>query len=163
MLYIILKTKNIFFKKEFVNGLWHGNDTIWRTILDINLLLLYGNINGEVNFGRPLRNVLTIGDLIIAGEKSGPLKPSPKPLGIILASDNCALFDYVFCKMTQFDLEFIPTVKNSCCNRLLLNEFPETVYLRSNRGELNNISLKNIVFPVDWKFVPNSSWAEILS
>jgi uncharacterized protein (DUF362 family) len=163
ILYTILKLRNIFFKKEFMNGLWHGNDTIWRTILDINLLLLYGTMEGEVHFNRPPRNVLTIGDLIIAGEKSGPLKPSPKPLGIILASDNCALFDYIFCKITQFDLEFIPTVKNSCYNHLLLDKFPEATYLRSNREEWNNILLKDIVFPIHWKFIPNPSWTEILS
>jgi uncharacterized protein (DUF362 family) len=161
--YLILSLKKIFSKKESVNGLWYGNDTIWRTILDINLILLYGNSNGELNFKTPARNIISIGDLIIAGERSGPLKPSPKPLGIILASNNCALFDYVFCDMTGFDRELIPTVKNSMSNKLLLQDMLSGIQLNSNIKALNGLPIENIVFPDEWRFIPNPSWSDVLT
>jgi hypothetical protein len=160
--YITLSLKKIFSKKEFVNGLWHGNDTIWRTILDINLILLYGNFDGGINFESPDRNILNIGDLIIAGEKSGPLKPSPKKLGIILASTNCALFDYIFCKITGFHHELIPTVRNSISNKLLLQGAFKNIKLNSNIESIKGRFVENIVFPDEWRFMPNPSWKDVL-
>jgi uncharacterized protein (DUF362 family) len=156
--YLILVIKKFSIKKLYLNGLWYGNDTIWRTILDINTILLYGNANGNIDFNKTPKIVLTIGDLIIAGEKSGPLKPSPKPLGIILASDNCALFDYVFCKISGFDYNCIPTIKYSLSNPLLIKDKLSDVVLSSNIKALDKIPVENVKFPTDWKFIPNPSW-----
>jgi uncharacterized protein (DUF362 family) len=160
--YIVLLLKRIFSKKEFVNGLWYGNDTIWRTILDINLILLYGNSNGGINFEAPARKIINIGDLIIAGEKSGPLKPSPKKLGIILTSTNCALFDYIFCKITGFPCDLIPTAKNSISDKLLLQSTLKSIVLNSNIDALKGLFMDNLVFPDEWRFIPNPSWQDVL-
>src|SRR5438132_4185909 len=46
-------------------GSWHGNGTVWRTTLDLNHLLYFGN--------RGPKRVLSIVDGIIAGEGEGPL------------------------------------------------------------------------------------------
>jgi hypothetical protein len=160
--YLILVLKKFSVKKSYHNGLWYGNDTIWRTILDINTILLYGNTDGSIDFNKTPKTVLTIGDLIIAGEKSGPLKPSPKPRGIILASDNCALFDYVFCKICSFDYNHIPTIKQSLSNPLLINAKLSDVVLSSNIKVLDKTPIENIKFPNDWKFIPNPSWDQVL-
>jgi uncharacterized protein (DUF362 family) len=146
----------------FSIGQWYGNDTIWRTILDLNYILLYGNEDGMLCLDSIPRHILTIGDLIIAGEKSGPLEPSPKPLGIILASDNCAVFDYVFCKIAGFDGNIIPTIKRSINNQYLISDSLSNIYLQSNLNEYNNISLKDILFPNDWHFRPNPTWNDVL-
>jgi uncharacterized protein (DUF362 family) len=147
----------------FSNGQWYGNDTIWRTILDINLILLYGNANGIININSKPKSVLTIGDMIIAGEREGPLNPSPKPLGIILSSDNCAVFDFIFCKITGFDFNFIPSINNALSNQLLLQEPLQDIYMSSNLNQFNDISLDRIVFPSEWNFLPNPSWDEVFS
>ncbi|GHT82980.1 hypothetical protein FACS1894137_02990 [Spirochaetia bacterium] len=152
----------IFAKKKYIHGRWHGNDTIWRTILDINLILQYGNQDGTLNFDNHPRNILNIGDLIIAGEKEGPMKPSPKLLGAILASNNCVLFDYVFCKITRFDYNHIPSIKNALIDKLLFNDSLDKTFMRSNIKELCNTALDNISFPNDWAFKPHSVWKEIL-
>jgi uncharacterized protein (DUF362 family) len=146
---------------QFVVGQWYGNDTIWRTVLDINFVLLYGNKDGILDMNSMPRNILNIGDLIIAGEKNGPLEPSPKPLGIILASNNCSVFDYVFCKITGFDYNIIPTIKNSISNPYLINDLFKGL-LKSNLLELNNTPLQNIEFPSDWHFIPHPFWNDIL-
>ncbi|AEF85726.1 conserved hypothetical protein [Treponema primitia ZAS-2] len=164
MQYCIMKYKNIFASGQyFFNGRWHGNDTIWRTILDVNSLLLYGHADGNLDFNSPPRNILTIGDMIISGEKEGPLKPSPKPLGIILVSNNSALFDYIFCKIAQFDYTLIPTVKNSIGNKFLFRDSLDKISMCSNQEDLSNILLNNISFPMDWRFKPNSAWEEIIN
>jgi len=154
--------KDIFVPKQYAHGKWHGNDTIWRTILDLNLILLYGDSNGTLDFNATPRNVLNIGDLIIAGEKNGPLKPEPKPLGVILASNNCTVFDYVFCKITGFDYNLIPAIRHSINNKLFVNNLTADILLNSNVSNLNNVPLSQISFPSEWHFIPNPSWKEIL-
>jgi uncharacterized protein (DUF362 family) len=148
-------------KQQFVVGQWYGNDTIWRTILDLNFILLYGNKDGILNMNSIPRNILNIGDLIVAGEKNGPLEPSPKPLGMILASNNCSAFDYVFCKITGFDYDIIPTIKNSITNSYLVNDLHKGL-LKSNLSGLNDTPLQNIEFPSDWHFIPHPFWNDIL-
>ena len=160
--YVVYGLKKIFFNDQYINGLWHGNDTIWRTTLDINLILRYGNIDGSINFNSLPRNILSIGDLIIGGENAGPIKSSPKPMGVILLSDNCAIFDYVFCKMIKFDYNQIPTVKNSICNNLLFNYSLDKHKVKSNVDFFNNVSLNDIIFPDEWGFIPNPMWNKVL-
>jgi hypothetical protein len=150
-------------EQKFIGGQWYGNDTIWRTILDLNLILHYGNKEGIVDTKVLARNVLSIGDMIIAGEKSGPLSPSPKPLGIILASTNCVVFDYIFCKITGSDYKTIPTVKNSLVSPYLLKKPLREIKMYSNLDQYNDISLDNeISFPSDWYFSPHPFWESII-
>jgi uncharacterized protein (DUF362 family) len=149
-------------KQQFIVGQWYGNDTIWRTILDLNLILLYGDRNGRLDLESPARSILTIGDLIIAGEKSGPLEPSPKDLGVILSSNNCVLFDYVFCKIAGFDCDLIPMVKNSINNPFLIKEKVENIVINSNISTINIIPIRDIEFPFDWRFKPNPLWNDVL-
>jgi hypothetical protein len=159
---VINKIKTMFNIKYFFEGRWYGNDTIWRTILDLNLILLYGNSMGNISVNAVPRNVLTIGDMIISGENAGPLQPSPKPLGVILASNNLAAFDFIFCKITGFNYELIPTIKNSISNEYLLSDPFYDLIIKSNIGEYNNSKIKDIKFPSEWKFIPNPSWSDIL-
>lgn len=68
-------------------GSWHGNDTLWRTILDLNRAALYADPDGTLR-PRTQRTMLTIVDAIQAGESEGPMAPEPVPLGTLLASIN---------------------------------------------------------------------------
>jgi uncharacterized protein (DUF362 family) len=158
----INKAKKLFFLKPFTPGQWYGNDTIWRTILDINLILLYGNADGILDVDSGPRHILNIGDMIIAGEKDGPLAPSPKPLGIVLASNNCAVFDYTFCKITGFDYNLIPSIKNAISNPLLLTQSLDDICVKSNLAFLHNAALSQVIFPDEWKFNPHPLWKDIL-
>jgi hypothetical protein len=44
-----------------VDGAWSGNDTIWRTCLDLNRVLVYGRPDGTLS-ETPQRRILHIGD-----------------------------------------------------------------------------------------------------
>jgi uncharacterized protein (DUF362 family) len=76
------------------DGNWSGNDTLWRTVLDLNRIVRWADKDGVLR-DRPQRTVLTILDGIIAGEGNGPLAPSPKPLGLLLASTDTWACDWV--------------------------------------------------------------------
>src|SRR2546428_1377761 len=65
-----------------VEGSWSGNDTVWRTCLDLNRVLLYGRVNGTLA-DEPQREVLHVVDAVVAGQGDGPLAPQPLPLGLM--------------------------------------------------------------------------------
>lgn len=161
VLYRIMRRLEV--KERYLIGAWHGNDTIWRTILDVNRILLYADASGKLDFSRPVRTILTFGDMIIAGECAGPLDPSPKPLGAILASTNCAAFDLIFCNIMGFAKEVIPTVKNAEQDLLLLSCKANDIILGSNLAMLDGVSLEKIKFPPEWHFKPHPYWDEILN
>jgi len=142
-------------------GQWYGNDTIWRTILDINLIAMYGNPDGTIDFNGKPRSILTVGDLIIAGERAGPLTPQPKPLGIILSSDNNALFDYVFSKIAGSPVNCIPTVDYALKDsRIFIND-SDTIVLNTNLEMLDGLKLEELSFPSAWTLRPSPYWDEL--
>ena len=90
-------------------GSWSGNDTIWRTCLDLNRILLYGQSNGMMS-EKPQRQVLHIVDAVIAGQGDGPLSPQPLPLGMILAGNNAVAVDWVGAYLLGYDPQCIPLI-----------------------------------------------------
>lgn len=91
-------------KDKFRIGSWFGNDTIWRTVADLNKIVCYADKNGVMH-SLPQRKIISIGDMIIAGEKSGPVAPQPKKEGVLLYSDDVVTFDYVLCKLIGYNPE----------------------------------------------------------
>jgi uncharacterized protein (DUF362 family) len=89
-------------------GNWWGNDTIWRTTLDMNVLARYGALDGTVG-ETPHRSWLAITDAILAGDGEGPLHPTPKPVGALLASLDPVACDVVATRLAGFDPARIPT------------------------------------------------------
>ncbi len=73
------------------SGNWHGNDTCWRMVLDLNKCLFFYDGAGQPRT-RPLR-YLAVVDGIVAGEGNGPMAPDPKPCGVILAGTHPAAVD----------------------------------------------------------------------
>ena len=72
-----------------LEGAWYGNDTVWRTCLDLQRLLHYGNADATLAPQRQ-RNVITITDAIIGGDGEGPLAPAPVRSGFLTGGANTA-------------------------------------------------------------------------
>lgn len=89
-----------------MEGNWHGNDTIWRTCLDLNRAVLYADTSGEMR-ERPQRQVISIVDAIITGQDEGPLAPNPLETGAIFAAHNPAVGDWLGARLMRFDPERI--------------------------------------------------------
>ena len=73
-------------EKVVRSGNWWGNDTIWRTCLDLNKIVAYGQPDGSLRPGQPehRRRHLVLVDGIVAGQGNGPMNPDPLPAGVIL-------------------------------------------------------------------------------
>lgn len=97
-------------KKRFLNAGWYGNDTIWRTVLDLNYVAAYGKNDGTIA-DTPQRQLLTICDEIVCGQGDGPLYPKPLPMGIIAVSNNAYLMDIVAGTLMDLNIDKIPLLK----------------------------------------------------
>ncbi len=96
----------------YVEGSWHGNDTLWRTVLDLNRLLVYADREGRMT-EIPQRRCFTIVDAIIAGEGEGPMMPDPRPCGLLVGGANPVAVDAVLATLIGFDYSKLPLVANA--------------------------------------------------
>ncbi|MEM2960526.1 MAG: DUF362 domain-containing protein [Candidatus Bathyarchaeia archaeon] len=143
-LYISTLTKEAFVYEE---GSWYGNDTIWRTILDLNKVLLYSNKRGKLQKKR--RKCLIFVDGVIGGEREGPLIPTPISSGVILGGINPVAIDYVSAMLMGFDPSKIPTIKNAFNTRgMKLCNFSE-YDVRIANGDLDEYIVS---------FMPSAGW-----
>ena len=95
----------------FFEGSWYGNDTLWRTALDLNRLLLYADRKG-IMMDVPQRKCLTVVDAMVAGEGDGPMEPTPRSCGILAGGMNPVAVDAVLATMIGFDFRKIPLIAN---------------------------------------------------
>jgi hypothetical protein len=96
------------------SGNWHGNQTTWRMVLDLNRCLYYSDQKELVlDADRPVRTVLTLIDGIIAGEDEGPLAPVDRPLGAVIAATDPVAADLVALALMGFAWERIPKVREA--------------------------------------------------
>jgi hypothetical protein len=135
ILQILLRLSKTFGGDQITAGSWSGNDTIWRTTLDLNHIAYF-------NHDKPLK-VLNIAEGIIAGEGEGPLEPTPKPAGILIASENPAILDAAVAKIMGYDFSKIPTVYNA----LTLPNSKFKAHLPDSFNQLPNL---NFVKPNFW-------------
>ncbi|HVZ39609.1 MAG TPA: DUF362 domain-containing protein [Candidatus Kapabacteria bacterium] len=70
-------------EQSFVKGDWWGNDTTWRSAVDLNKILLYCDREGRMH-DTVQRRYLSIIDGIVGGEAEGPLTPDPVYSGVML-------------------------------------------------------------------------------
>ncbi len=95
-----------------VEGSWQGNDTIWRTCLDLNRILRYGRLDGTLA-PEPQRRVINIVDAIVAGHGDGPLSPEPLPLGLLIAGASSAAVDLAGALLLGYEPSAVPIVREA--------------------------------------------------
>lgn len=138
-------------------GMWHQNDTIWRTILDLNHLIIYCDKSGKLS-KTPQRKMINFGDMIVSGEKEGPLCPSYKHVGGLLFSDSAVEFDYILVHLMGFLPEMFPVMRRALADELLRVKIP--IILRSNDDCFNEYVEKT---KKNFAFIPTEGWKAILS
>jgi len=86
-----------------------GNETLWRTILDLNVAFLYGKRDGTLA-DHPQRRVLHVVDGIVGGEGEGPLRATPRRAGVLVAAFDPVAVEAVGAECMGFDSRALPTV-----------------------------------------------------
>ena len=141
------------------SGNWYGNDTTWRMVIDLNRILLYADSYGRLQ-NKPTRRLLNIVDGIISGEGNGPLDPTPKPTGLILAGANALSVDLVSARLMGFDYNKIPLLYHA----MAAHPFPVYYYEYNDVICISNDSKFNKSLSEfngeSFSFKPHSGWRE---
>ena len=130
------------------DGNWPGNDTAWRSAVDLYRILLYADKKGIMHEEQQ-RKHFSVVDGIIGGENFGPLAPTEKKTGILICGVNPVLVDAVAAKVMGFDplkIKMIYNCKNIGKFRLSEIDLPEI-------NEISNKKINNLHFipPFQWK------------
>jgi len=135
---------------KYIEGNWYGNDTLWRTISDLNWIVLYANKEGKMR-NKIQRNYLCFVDGIVAGEGEGPMSNIPKHAGLIIGGFHPLAVDITAATLMGFDYKKIPSIKK-------LIDHPKINYYKIDPKKFvynpSNALLKykqNFKPPISWK------------
>lgn len=144
------------------SGNWHGNDTIWRTIVDLNKAFFSTNRQGKLQ-DAPTRDraYLVVLDGILAGEGNGPMEPDDRPAGVICAGLDPIAADLTVIRLMGFDWRKVKKVARS----LALTRFRFTrvggeqdvrVNVQYADGGRRSVPLSEL--DLDLRFRPHVGW-----
>jgi uncharacterized protein (DUF362 family) len=144
-------------QKVVRSGNWHGNDTCWRMVADLNKCLFHYDGQGK-HRTKPMR-YLAVVDCIVAGEGNGPMAPDRKPCGIIVAGANPVAVDSVCCALMGFDWRKIRLLTGCfALTKLPIVHFAyEAIQIVSNHLPWN-LPLSAFGREVGFNFRPHFGW-----
>lgn len=91
---------------------WYGNDTVWRMVMDLNLISLFGTKDGTIS-KEPQRTLYSLCDGIIGGQGNGPLDPDPLALGIVSFTNDAYLMDEIAGRLFKLNIDNVPLLKEA--------------------------------------------------
>jgi uncharacterized protein (DUF362 family) len=137
-------------------GGWYGNDTIWRSVLDLNKILLYADANGTMQT-TPQRKFFSIIDGIIGGEGDGPVITKAKPCGALVGGFNPLAVDICATRLMGFDYRKFSQFENA----LQLKKYPlmtctpdEIICMSNHQAWLDILQKQDDLLP----FEPAPGW-----
>lgn len=142
------------------SGGWYGNDTLWRTILDLNKVMYYANRDGKLRDDdkKNKKNYISIVDGILAGDGNGPLAPDCVNAGLLLCGTNPVAVDCVAAKAMGFDYKRIPCLNHAFeikHYRLIDCEYDE---IQCRRFKESPVSINSFSFKNELSFKPALGW-----
>lgn len=156
---VILRICSPFSKDKFQEGNWYGNDTISKTIIDLNKILFYADKSGYMS-DKIQRKYLIVADMIISGEKEGPVAPTPKKVGIIVMGEDPVCFDEAVGTLMGAKIKLINTLKRgrNPKGRFRLTSKDSQPSFISNDEILNGKTLGDLNPDDLLYFIPTSGW-----
>lgn len=139
-------------------GTWYGNDTLWRTVLDLNMVVHLANRNGILE-QKPVRKIFSICDMVVSGEKEGPLSPSLKEEHVILFGENVVEVDAIIARLMHFRIQMLQSINVALRDGLLGAHQYEDITLLSNVNKYNGIKLEKADFAEFKPFIAATGWA----
>lgn len=104
-------------------GSWRGNDSLWRTIVDLNRIAVYADKRGVMR-SNPQRSILTVVDAMIAREGEGPMVPSPVELGCLVGGFNPVAVEVAATRLAEWPEEQLRHLRGA----FGLDRFPLTAF-----------------------------------
>jgi len=109
---LLRRVKPVSSGSAFAFGNWHGNDTAWRMVLDLNRILLCTDQQRNLQ-PEPARRYFSVIDGVVGGEGEGPLHPDAYASGVVLAGFNPVAVDWTATRLMGFDPAEMPLYINA--------------------------------------------------
>jgi uncharacterized protein (DUF362 family) len=100
-------------EQNFVKGDWWGNDTTWRSAVDLCKIILYCDREGKMH-DTPQRKYFSIIDGVIAGDAEGPLTPDPVYSGVMIGGFSPLTTDIFATQLMGLDWRKIKMLVGAC-------------------------------------------------
>lgn len=141
------------------SGNWHGNNTTWRMVLDLNRCLLYGNQDGTLRQSGGKR-YFSVVDGRIGMEGMGPMQGEPIESGLLVGGTDPVAVDMVATRVMGFDWRRIPMIREAfTLDTLPITRLrPEDVVVHSDVPDWNGrfVDIEDRKF---LRFQPHFGWA----
>jgi len=146
------------YKDPIKEGNWYGNITLPRMILDINYIINFASKEGKIADLNRKRKLFALTDAIISGEKDGPLCPTKKATGFILASQDFLANDIISCIIAGFDPLKISTITFALKSQINVNNITtiDNIEIVSNIQEFSDIQSLKLNNKI--RFEPTIGW-----
>jgi uncharacterized protein (DUF362 family) len=139
------------------SGNWYGNDTTWRMVMDLNRILMYADRTGQLQ-NSPARRLFCLVDGIVGGEGNGPLDPTPKRSGMVIAGMNPVAVDLTCAGLMGFVWRQLPLLYRAFASHslpLVAFEAEDVISrLSEGRHERSTSLPKDMVL----EFIPHFGW-----
>lgn len=142
---------------QVTEGTWYKNDTLWRTVLDLNNVVHYADRNGILQVNKQ-RTVIHLCDMVVSGEEEGPLAPSPKKQSMLLFGTNGVELDALLVKIMHFKISCLASIDMALKNHLLECADLQDIIINSNLGKYDGKHLINCKFAEFSPFVAAIGW-----
>jgi len=148
--------------ERYWEGSWYGNDTIWRTIADLNRILVYADKSGKICDTKQ-RRYFAVGDMVVSGHREGPLHPSPIDAHTIVAAEDPLAFDRTVCAIMGFDYHLVSSLNGRFITdgRLIIANNEEPI-ICSNNDVWDGKKPSEITKEDSIKFIPSQGWECVL-
>lgn len=146
---------------DYREGSWFGNDTIWRTVLDLNKIVFFADRYGVMR-DEPQRRMVMLCDMVTVGQGEGPLLPEPGEWHMLAFSDDPCVHDVAMARMMGTDPSIITTVGNALgydgpyAWRDASAELP---VCHSNDPSFDGVRVDELNEDMRYKAEPTSGWA----
>lgn len=127
----------------YPSGGWSGNDTIWRTVEDLNRILRFYDPARASLQPEAQRRYFAVVDGIVAMEGNGPLRGTPQPAGVILGGDNPLAVDIVAATLMGMEWQHIRLLQGMASSAGYAAQWENeacAITLRSNAAEWNSLA-----------------------
>lgn len=141
-------------------GSWSGNDTIWRTVLDLNMIVRYADHNGVMRSSKQ-REMITLTDMVVIGQGEGPLLPEPGEWGMLSFSDSPVVSDIAMARLLGTDRAAIPSIGQTLSHEgafRIADSLSSSVICKSNDSKYNGIAVGALNENVYKAAKPTSGW-----
>jgi uncharacterized protein (DUF362 family) len=142
-------------KKFYIaGGAWHGNDTIWRMIYDLNLIVQCADAQGRLQ-AAPQRSYFCIVDGLTSGEGNGPLEALPRETDWLVCGHDPFAIDAALCHFMGFAPEKVPVIHRR-------HDFHGVDWgrfeLPALTAELDGRMVNVLESPIPFRFMPPPGW-----